>query len=105
MRFLKTLFWVIAAIIVLAFSHANWTDVSINLWAGMVMVTKLPVLMILSVLIGFLPTYVLLRTARWRMRRRIDTGERGAPIVADPPITTVSPAPAPQPPLSTPLEF
>jgi|KBSSwiStaDraftv2_1062776.scaffolds.fasta_scaffold319372_2 Protein of unknown function (DUF1049). len=76
MHFLKTLFWVIAAVIVMAFAHGNWTEVTISLWAGLVLKTKLPVLMLGSILLGFLPTYVALRAMRWRMRRRIDNIER-----------------------------
>ena len=76
MHFLKTLFWVIAAVIVMAFAHGNWTEVTIGLWAGLVMKTKLPVIVLGSILIGFLPTYIMLRATRWRMQRRIDNIER-----------------------------
>ena len=96
MQFLKTLFWVIAIIILAAFAHANWTTVSINLWAGLVMETKLPLVVLVSILIGFVPTYAVLRTARWRMRRRLDNIERNMiapePIPAEP---SVAPVPSP----------
>jgi len=93
MQFLKTLFWVIAAIILAAFAHANWTTVAINLWAGLVMETKLPLVVLVAILIGFLPTYAMLRTARWRMKRRLDNIERTMiapdPIPAETPVAIV----------------
>ncbi len=96
MHFLKTLFWVITVIIILAFSHANWSEVTVNLWAGLVLKTKLPVLMLGSLLLGFLPPYILLRLTRWRMRRRIDLIERGATIITDPvPSDAITPPPTP----------
>jgi uncharacterized integral membrane protein len=76
MQFLKILFWVISVVVLLIFAHANWLPVSISLWSGMVLVTKLPLLILVSILIGFLPAYILLRTERWRTTRRLATMER-----------------------------
>src|SRR3546814_16451788 len=46
MQFLRTAFWVALAIIVVVFSVNNWTPVTVNLWDGLRMDTKLPVLII-----------------------------------------------------------
>ena len=75
MHFLKTLFWVILAVIVVIFSLRNWMPVPISLWAGLTADVKLPVLMAISIAIGFLPTYVVHRTKLWRLKRRIDKGQ------------------------------
>jgi uncharacterized integral membrane protein len=93
MHFLKTLFWVIAIIILAAFAHANWTIVTINLWAGLVMETKLPVVVLGAILLGFVPPYAMLRATRWRMQRRLDNIERNmiAAAAADTPTTPDTP--------------
>lgn len=88
MHFLKTLFWVILAVIAVIFSLRNWQPVPINLWAGMTADVKLPLLLVIGMLIGFLPTYAVHRTKLWRLKRRIDNLERNA-LLAE------SPAPAP----------
>jgi uncharacterized integral membrane protein len=96
MQFLKTLFWVIAAIILAAFAHGNWSPVTISLWAGLVLETKLPLVVLGSILIGFLPPYAMLRATRWRARRRLEEIERNSappePFTAD-----VSATPSPTP--------
>ena len=78
MHFLKTLFWVILAVIAVIFSLRNWAPVSISLWGGLTADVKLPVLLIVSALIGFLPTYAVHRTKLWQLKRRIDNLERNA---------------------------
>jgi len=90
MHFLKTLFWVILAVVAVIFSLGNWTRVPINLWAGLTADVKLPVLMILSALIGFLPTYAVHRTKLWQLKRRIDNLERNA-LLTDTPASTAEP--------------
>ncbi len=92
MHFLKTLFWVIFTVIAVIFSLRNWVPVSINLWSGLTLDVKLPVLIIIGMLFGFLPTYAVHRTRMWRMKRRLDTVERNTAITA--PVET---APIPQP--------
>ncbi|KKC27075.1 lipopolysaccharide assembly protein LapA domain-containing protein [Sphingomonas sp. SRS2] len=84
MHFLKTLFWVILAVTAVIFSLRNWQPVPINLWAGMTADVKLPVLLVIAVLIGFLPTYAVHRTKLWRLKRRIDNLERNALLSAEP---------------------
>ncbi len=112
MQFLKTLFWVALAVALVVFSANNWEPVSIGLWGGLRMDTKLPVLVIGAFLIGFLPVYLVYRTMLWRMRRRIATleaanrpvttrydnerpsaSEAAEPAVSPPQETTVRPGP------------
>lgn len=97
MHFLKTLFWVVLAVIAVIFSLRNWVPVPINLWAGLTADVKLPVLLVIGVLIGFLPTYAIHRTRLWRLHRRIDTLERSAlqAPIAPAPVATTAPATEP----------
>ena len=85
MHFLKTLFWVVLAVVAVIFSSRNWKPVPIDLWAGLTADVKLPLLMVLGVLIGFLPTYAVHRATLWRLNRRIDNLERNALLAGMPP--------------------
>jgi lipopolysaccharide assembly protein A len=78
MSFLKTLFWVIFLVGFVVFAVNNWQPVSVRLWGGLWLDTKLPALLGLSLLIGFVPLYILHRTQSFRFRRRIMTLESSA---------------------------
>jgi uncharacterized integral membrane protein len=73
MQFLKTLFWVILAIVLVLFANANWTQVTINLWGGLQMDVKLPVLVLAAFLIGFVPTMLVYRSRVWGLKRRLES--------------------------------
>lgn len=76
MQFLKTLFWVLIAVAVALFSFRNWFDVTVNLWGDIQADIKLPVLLLVAFLIGFAPTWSLMRTRLWSHKRRIEAMER-----------------------------
>jgi uncharacterized integral membrane protein len=76
MQFLKTLFWVLIAVVVVLFASHNWSDVTVSLWGDIQADIKLPVLLLIVFLIGFLPTWLLMRTRLWSHRRRIEAMER-----------------------------
>ncbi|HEX9932188.1 MAG TPA: hypothetical protein VGB08_05050 [Allosphingosinicella sp.] len=75
MQFLKTLFWVVLAIVLVLFAKANWAQVTINLWGGLQMDVKLPVLVLFAFLLGFLPPFLLYRGRLWSLRRRMETAQ------------------------------
>ncbi|MCW2350192.1 hypothetical protein [Sphingobium sp. B12D2B] len=99
MQFLRTAFWVVLAIIIVIFSFANWTPVMINLWGGLQLETKLPVLVIVAFLAGSLPFWALHKATKYRMRRRLDSAERAlaasAPVATAPVIHTTDHSAAP----------
>jgi putative membrane protein len=76
MRFLSTLFWVLLAVIVVLFASRNWTDVTLNLWGDIQADIKVPILLLIAFLIGFLPTWLILRARVWTHRRRLEALER-----------------------------
>ena len=87
MQFLKTLFWVLVAVVVVLFATRNWTPVTLNLWDDIQADVKIPVLLFAFFLLGFLPTWLLMRTRVWSHRRRIESLERSrAPAAAQTPI-------------------
>ena len=76
MQFLKTVFWVLIAVVVALFSFRNWFDVTVNLWGDIQADIKLPILLLIAFLIGFGPTWSVMRTRLWSHRRRIEAMER-----------------------------
>ena len=70
MAFLRTLFWIVLTVVVVVFSVHNWVPVTINLFGGLLAEVKLPALLAIAFLAGFVPLYIYHRTIRWRDRRR-----------------------------------
>ena len=87
MQFLKTLCWVLIAVIVVLFASRNWSDVTLNLWSDIQADIKLPLLLLIVFLIGFLPTWLISRARLWSHRRRIEAMERNR-------LATLPPEPA-----------
>lgn len=100
MQFLKTLFWVMIAVIAVIFSYRNWTPVTINLWGGLQADIKLPILLLIAFLVGFLPWYILHKATRWQLRRKLDAAQRALAEAratgATDPAATTTPAPLPE---------
>jgi lipopolysaccharide assembly protein A len=76
MHFLKTLFWVLVAVLAILFAIRNWAPVTLNLWSDIEADVKLPLLLLFVFLVGFLPTWLILRTRIWSLKRRVDALER-----------------------------
>ena len=89
MQFLKTLLWVTLIVGLTVFAMNNWVPVSVSLWGGLRLDTKLPALVIAAFVIGFFPLYLFHRTTAWRMRRRIMSLEGNQRSIAVlPPVST-----------------
>jgi putative membrane protein len=76
MRFLSTLFWVLLAVIVALFASRNWNDVTLNLWGDIQADIKIPILLLIVFLLGYLPTWSIMRARIWSHRRRFEAMER-----------------------------
>ena len=103
MQFLKTLFWVMLAIGLVLFARENWVPVEIMLWSGLIAEVKLPFLLLVVFLLGFLPTYLFYRGRMWSLRRQLTRPE--TVTVANQPAPTAhaqSIAPEPVPPMTEP---
>jgi uncharacterized integral membrane protein len=98
MQFLRTLFWVVVAIIAVIFANKNWTSVEINLWGGIVADVKLPILLLIAFIAGLLPPFILYQASRWQLRRRLDAAERTIAQLR-PPVPQMTPAPVATDPL------
>ena len=76
MQFLKTLFWVLVAVIVALFASRNWADVTLNLWGDIQADIKIPLMLLVVFLIGFLPTWLIMRARIWSLNRRVEALDR-----------------------------
>jgi lipopolysaccharide assembly protein A len=101
MQFLKAIFQAFIAVVAAIFAYNNWTPITVNLWGGVVLDTVLPLLLLIAFLLGLLPTLLIYRTARWRLRRKLDSTEKALASVQSistsptPPNATMPPAAAP----------
>ena len=84
MQFLKTLFWVLLAVFIALFASRNWFDVTLSLWSDLQADIKVPVLLALVFLLGFLPTFLIYRAKLWAIRRRVAPTDLQPPTASDP---------------------
>ena len=85
MHFLKTLFWVVVAVFLAILASRNWHDVTLNLWGDIQADIKVPVLIFLMFLVGWLPTFLIFRAKTWRLRQKLVSQERQAALRAEQP--------------------
>lgn len=109
MGILRTIIWVFLTIVLVVFAMANWIPVTVRIWPGQDLETKLPMLIFIAFLIGSIPTWIALRATRWTLNRRLDNSERQladmramanrpsdpapAPNPASPPVNDIPPSP------------
>jgi len=105
MAFLRTLLWIVITVIVVVFSVRNWVPVPVNLFGDTVVETKLPMLLLIGFLIGFVPLYVWHRAVKWRHSRKLSQIERSAtPAPTPTPTPSVYTAPPAQAPVADPFQ-
>ena len=71
MKSLRSILWLAIVAALAAFSAANWQPVELTIWQDIKLDTKLPALVIAAFLLGLLPMWLIHRTTRWRLQRRI----------------------------------
>ena len=69
MRFLRLLFWSLVALLALLFLGRNWNDVTVDLWGNLQADVKLPLLLVIAFLLGWMPTAIAWRVRLWRIKR------------------------------------
>ena len=92
MQFLRTLFWVVIAAFVAIIASENWRDVTLDLWGNLQADIKLPVLLMLTFVLGFLPTWLIMRGKIWRLKRRLGPEEQVRTVPAAPVASAAAPA-------------
>jgi len=89
MQIVRTIVWVLLLTALLVFSFANWTPaVDVTIWPNLVAQTKIPAIVVVSFLIGFVPMWLLYRASKWQLQRRITALETTARQAATIPVAT-----------------
>ena len=95
MQFIKILFWVLLLVATFIFWWTNEARASLDMVAAVVE-ARVSTFVVGAFLLGFLPTWLLLRGSKWRLQRRIKTLEDAArPAVAPPSAPGRAPTPTP----------
>ena len=72
MHIVRTIVWVLLLAALLVFSIANWDPpVTVRIWWGLVWDTTVPAVALLAFALGFVPLWLMHRTAKWQLKRRI----------------------------------
>lgn len=75
MKILRTIAAVLMAFALLVFSLYNWQPVELMLWHNLVLETKVPVLVVIAFLLGFVPLLTYHSSVKWGLKRRIKSLE------------------------------
>ena len=87
MQIVRTVIWVLLLVGLLLFSIANWDPtVTVRIWDGIVVDTKIPAIVIVSFAIGFVPMWLYHRASKWTMRRKIASLENAARTASATPV-------------------
>ena len=103
MQIVRTILWVLLAVVLVLFAINNWQTVEVRIWNSLILETRLAALTIAAFLLGLVPMWLLHRTVRWRLNRRIATLEASvgatasAGVIAAPPPAVTSAPLTPQP--------
>ena len=93
MQIVRTIIWVLLLVALLLFSIANWDPtVTVRIWENLVVDTKIPAIVVVSFLIGFVPMWLYHRASKWQMRRKIASLEAAARTSAATPVAPDRPA-------------
>jgi lipopolysaccharide assembly protein A len=76
MQFLRTVFWVVLAVLGVIFAFNNGQRVDVMIWGDIAFNMPLWLVALLSFLIGLLPVLVLHRATRWNLNRKLDAAKR-----------------------------
>ncbi|GAA4643539.1 hypothetical protein GCM10023115_14990 [Pontixanthobacter gangjinensis] len=98
MQIVRTILWVLLLVAFVGFTFGNMDkDAEVRIWFGYVWNTKIPAVVVLSFLLGMIPTWLLHRGTKWRLTRRIKTLENAvqATAVTAPIASDTAPATAP----------
>lgn len=90
MQIIRTAFWVALALVFFMFSWANWKSVEIQLAPAAYWTTRLPVPILLAFLLGFLPTWLVHKAGKWRLKRKISALENSVRVAAPPDVAPTS---------------
>jgi len=90
MQVIRTVVWVVLIIALALFTLNNWQPVSVKIWEGVYLETKLPALILVSFLLGLVPMWLAALAGKWRLNRRISALQNTVQASAPPPPVATS---------------
>lgn len=79
MAVFRTIMWVLLLVGLILFSIANWQPgVSVRIWSDILVDTRLPAVVVIAFLLGFVPMWLYHRGVVWNLKRRIGQVENAA---------------------------
>ncbi|QIL02306.1 LapA family protein [Sphingomonas sinipercae] len=82
MKFLKALMWVAVTTLIILFAIRNWQDVTLSLWGDLRLDIKVPLLLLIMFLAGFLPAWATYKARLWNAKHR--------PAAVPPPVPPIT---------------
>jgi uncharacterized integral membrane protein len=93
MQFLRTIFWVVLAVVAVVFAIGNQQLVEVHV-LGFIWNPPLWFALLVAFLVGLIPALAVHRATRWNLKRKLDAATRAftpAPLVTplppEPPVT------------------
>lgn len=71
MKYVRMIVWILLLIALVAFSYSNWKPIELTIWDNLLVETKVPMVVVISFLLGLVPMWLIHRGVRWRLQRRI----------------------------------
>ena len=100
MQTVRTLIWVVVAVLLTLFAVINSQRTEVAIWPGYVAELPLSVLIVTVFLLGFLPPYLVNLSNRWRLQRKIRQQDQTIAAMRPPPASVLA-APLTPTPVST----
>jgi len=79
---IRTIVWILLVCGLLIFSFYNWRPVEVTIWENLVLETKVPVLVLLAFLMGFVPLLAYHLSVKWALKRRVRSLESSLKTLA-----------------------
>ena len=95
MQILRTVLWVLLAVVLVVFALYNGNLVEVQVWPTLIWEPPLAALTIMAFLLGLVPMWLVHRTVRWRLKRRIASLETSLAPPAPAPTAIAPPEPTP----------
>ena len=96
MQTVRTIIWVVFAVLLTLFAVINSQRVEVAVWPGYVAELPLSILIVATFLIGFLPPYLVNKSNSWRLQRKIKQQDDTIAMLRPAPVpTTTAATPAP----------
>ncbi len=92
MNFLKAIFWILVMVVFAFLAASNWHNVPIVLIPNQAEISiNLPLLIVITFLIGFLPYFIMHRATRWSLRKKLSAAKRELEATRHEPLGAAAP--------------